>query len=336
MGILTGDFVFVGDVGRPDLLETAAGQVGNMIESASVLFESLQHFKNMAPELMLWPGHGAGSACGKNLGAVPASTVGYELITNKSILKASEEEIFVKHILDGQPEPPVYFARMKDLNRIGPPVLDRLPVPKRIDASYLDQIRIDSNIVFVDTRPWEDFCKGHLPGSLFIPTDSAFSTLIGSYVAPETSICLIAEEWDLDEAIRHSVRVGVDAIDYHLSPSEYRRYSDSGSEVFSLDEVGISELSERLLGPEAFLVDVRRASELAETGKIGKAYNIGHTQMRTRYQELPKDRRLYVYCRTGNRSRYSAAFLAARGYEITHVTGGIEEWIGLNHPVETV
>jgi len=135
IALASGDFVFVGDVGRPDLLERAAGVSGVMVPSARMQFASIQReFKPLPEFLQVWPAHGAGSACGKSLGDVPTSTVGYELRHNRSIRAAEDEETFVEFILAGQPEPPAYFARMKHENRSGPPLLGDLPAPVRIDA----------------------------------------------------------------------------------------------------------------------------------------------------------------------------------------------------------
>ncbi len=129
MGIASGDFVFVGDVGRPDLLETAAGVAGVKETSARVLRQSLLEFQKLPDFLQLWPGHGAGSACGKTLGAVPQSTVGYEKRFNPAVNAAVDEERFVRFILYGQPEPPLYFARMKKENKEGPAILGRFLNP---------------------------------------------------------------------------------------------------------------------------------------------------------------------------------------------------------------
>jgi hydroxyacylglutathione hydrolase len=131
MGLVTGDFVFVGDLGRPDLLESAAGVEHAMRPSAEKLFASARDFLDYEDFLQVWPGHGAGSACGKALGAVPQTTVGYEKRYNPMLDAARRgQEAFVDAILDGQPEPPLYFARMKQLNRDGVPLLDGLPRPR--------------------------------------------------------------------------------------------------------------------------------------------------------------------------------------------------------------
>ena len=336
LGIISGDYVFVGDVGRPDLLETAAGLEGEMVKSASVLFDSLQLFKRLAPEMMLWPGHGAGSACGKSLGAVPISTVGYELNTNPSVKAAADRHQFIDYILEGQPEPPAYFKRMKEQNRSGPPVLKRAPHPRSVATDEIGLLLDNNNSVIIDTRPWEDFRIGHLPGALFIPTTSAVSTLIGSYVLPEVSVCMIAEPEDLDEMIRHAIRVGVDKIDRRLTPDQVLSYAEAGGKLDHIIEINMSQVPLRLQLHDTLMVDVRRSAELTETGRIGGAYHIAHTQLRLRYRELPRDRNLHIYCRNANRSRYAAAFLQSKGYHVTHVSGGIVEWVEQNQPTEKV
>jgi hydroxyacylglutathione hydrolase len=153
MGIATGDFVFVGDVGRPDLLESAAGLKGAADDSARALYSSVKSFRALDDYLQLWPGHGAGSACGKALGAVPQSTVGYEKRFNPAIQAAESEQRFFGYVLEGQPEPPLYFARMKRLNKEGPPVLGALPRPRELGAEELRGIDAKKTAV-LDTRGW--------------------------------------------------------------------------------------------------------------------------------------------------------------------------------------
>lgn len=156
MGLLSGDFIFVGDVGRPDLLENAAGQVGIMEPSARTLYMSLRGTSDLSGLLQILPAHGASSACGKALGAVPTSVLGYERINNGALRKALEgsEDDFVKEILSGQPEPPRYFAKMKRDNKAGPPLLPdgKLPKPHRIGANNLTSLVYAGEHTFLDLR----------------------------------------------------------------------------------------------------------------------------------------------------------------------------------------
>src|SRR5690554_4575206 len=137
--IFTGDFVFVGDIGRPDLLEKVTREKGSKEEGAKAMYRSLQKFRELPVHIQVWPGHGAGSACGKALGAVPSSTVGYELARNWAFGFPNNEQAFVDNLLDGQPEPPRYFAMMKKLNKVERPLLTTVPQPPHMDPkSFLE------------------------------------------------------------------------------------------------------------------------------------------------------------------------------------------------------
>jgi hydroxyacylglutathione hydrolase len=171
MALLAGDFVFVGDLGRPDLLESAAGVHGAMEPSARRLYSSAREFLALPEWIQVWPGHGAGSACGKALGAVPSSTVGYEKRYSPALAAVrAGEKPFVDFILAGQPEPPLYFARMKRLNKEGAPPLGPLPSPARLDAAGLLARADDLATVALDTRRDKKvFSARHLAGSLYTP-----------------------------------------------------------------------------------------------------------------------------------------------------------------------
>src|SRR5690554_6181958 len=139
--IFTGDFVFVGDIGRPDLLEEAAGLIGTKEIGAKQMFQSLKRFAALPEHIQVWPGHGAGSACGKALGSVPSTTVGYEKIRNWALQFENDEKSFVNSLLSDQPEPPKYFAMMKHLNKVDRPLLTEVPVhPKLSNDQFLTEI----------------------------------------------------------------------------------------------------------------------------------------------------------------------------------------------------
>jgi hydroxyacylglutathione hydrolase len=164
VGILSGDFLFAGDVGRPDLLERAVGVKGSMHRSAAQLFHSLQALRALPDYLQVWPGHGAGSACGKSLGAVPQTTLGYELRTNWAFA-ATDEAAFVRDVLADQPEPPAYFALMKALNAHGVPPMPPAASP---DESTLHAAVRDGALA-VDTRAPSEFLAEHLEEAINIP-----------------------------------------------------------------------------------------------------------------------------------------------------------------------
>ncbi len=326
MGLLSGDFVFVGDVGRPDLLETAAGQVGVMEPSARTLYRSIETFRGLPPELQLWPAHGSGSACGKALGAVPMSTVGYELAVNASILAATSEDAFVSYILDGQPEPPLYFGRMKVQNKEGPALLGAVPAPRRIRDGKLVELSGAIGVAVCDTRPWENYQRAHLPGSLHTPLNTQFNTIAGSYVTEGMPIYLIVDEEQLGEAVIDLIHVGLDNVVGYATPEMFDEHKRSGGDTTSCGEIDAAELSDHL-GDDVILVDVRTASEFKSTGRIPGALNISHVRLLERIGEVPKDKRVILYCETGRRSSYAAGLLDRHGYEAVNVEGGLVRWL---------
>ncbi|MFL5524287.1 MAG: MBL fold metallo-hydrolase, partial [Gemmatimonadaceae bacterium] len=179
VGALTGDFVFVGDVGRPDLLEKAAGQEGTMRGFARQLFNSINEFSRKPDHLQIWPGHGAGSACGRSLGAMPQSTLGYEKLFNWAFADLSEED-FVEKVLTDQPVPPRYFAVMKRINRSAAE-LPKTASPKVLGVPELDEL-LRKKAIVVDTRPAERFARGHVPGTLNIPLGKSFLNWMGAFI----------------------------------------------------------------------------------------------------------------------------------------------------------
>lgn len=325
MGIATGDFVFVGDVGRPDLLETAAGQVGMKEKSARTLFHSLQEFKKLPDYLQLWPGHGAGSACGKALGAVPQSTVGYEKRFNASLAYATEEGRFVEAILDGQSEPPFYFSRMKRDNKLGPALLGKFPAPQMLDAAGLSKLN-GQEATIVDTRPWSAFVKGHLKGALHAPFNNAFPTITGSYILPDSPIYLIIDSARLTEAVTMLIRIGLDNVAGYATPTTLADYQAKGGALTTLEEIDAPELQRRLQNQDLFVLDVRAAFEY-ELGHLPNALNVAHTRIFDHLTELPKQKTILVHCQTAARSRPAAAILARHGHRVVHLAQGYRSWV---------
>lgn len=326
MGILSGDFIFVGDVGRPDLLETAAGQKGAMQESAKVMFDSIQKFKELPEYWQVWPGHGAGSACGKALGAIPESTVGYEQRFNDSVLAATNEQDFLDYILDGQPEPPLYFARMKRDNKKGPKVLGAIPQPENITIEQMiGKVRISGGVI-LDTRVRYAFMEGHIEGSLLSPLNKAFNTVAGSYIREEEQIFLIVEEEKVEEAVLDLIRIGLDNIVGFTTHAQLKKFAEKGGELFSTEIIDFKETEEYLEAGEAYLLDVRKQSEFEE-GHIPSAMNIAHTRLLDHLDEVPKDKPVMVSCRSGARSAVASALLEREDFVVKYVDDLIEEWL---------
>ena len=325
IGIASGDFVFVGDLGRPDLLETAAGVVGAREPSARRLWESTRRFLELEDHLQVWPGHGAGSACGKALGAVPQSTVGYERRFNAALAFGAEDD-FVRSILEGQPEPPLYFARMKVLNREGPPILGELPAPGRCRAEDLAGALASDDAVVVDTRrDRAGFMAAHVPGSIYAPLGIDFAMVVGSYVQPSERIHLIVDEDELERTVRILVRIGYDRIAGFMDPSAMEA---AGVTTAAIPRVDFPELDADIARDrDLTLLDVRTASEF-EASHLPGALNISHTRLAERLAEVPRDRPVLAYCRSGNRASSAASLLEREGYDVTLVDGPLARWPG--------
>ncbi|MEM1185256.1 MAG: MBL fold metallo-hydrolase [Planctomycetota bacterium] len=319
IGMISGDFVFVGDVGRPDLLETATGQTGAMEPSARTLCESVRTLDDIADYVQLWPGHGAGSACGKALGAVPTSTIGYERRFNPAIKAASDQARFVDFILEGQPEPPLYFATMKRDNRDGPAVLGGIPTPDRVGIDVLSTVD-PSKVAIVDTRPWPEFRSGHLPGSLSFPLINSFCTDVGSMVGGDEDIYLVVDAERLDEVVRDLIRIGLDRIKGWCPPEEI-----SSAATATIQEIEVADAIASVESGKFSVLDVRRATEFAG-GHVPGAVNASHTRLASRVDDVPGPGPILVNCRSGARSARSCAYLQRLGYDVTNLAGGFLAW----------
>lgn len=335
IGIASGDFVFVGDLGRPDLLESAAGHAGVMEPSARTLYNSVQDFLKLDDFIQVWPAHGAGSACGKALGAVPTSTVGYEREYNAAIDAALRgEDVFVETILEGQPEPPMYFARMKRDNKIGPKVLGTLPQPKHLFAEDLKALAGNTEVAVLDTRlDRSAFMARHLPGSLYAGFNKAFNTAAGSIIEEDMDIYLIIEEEHVEEAVRDLVRVGLDNIKGYATPETLEAYANHGGEMASIREIPIDKIPDALASmDDAVVLDVRNASEHAPAHIPGSA-NIAYTRLWVRRDEVPAGTKI-VHCVSGGRAAVSTALLARLGHDVIFVNGEWKDWVA--NPKSTI
>lgn len=324
MGVATGDFVFVGDVGRPDLLESAAGQENVMEPSARTLFGTVEEFKKLPEYMQVWPGHGAGSACGKALGAIPETTVGYELRYNNSLKSASSEDSFVNFILEGQPEPPLYFARMKRDNKIGPAIIGGLPQPKRLTLNELRGLVDKKEGVILDTRDKEDYSAGHIPGSLLSPLNKQFNTVAGSYITEDDQIYLVVSEHQLTEAVRDLYRIGLDNVVGYVTPRDILMYKDQGGDMEKLDVVKFEDVEN--LDSNELVVDVRKASEFEESHVDG-AVNFAHTRLLPNKENIPAGKKLYLHCMTGGRSAVASAFLKRKGFDVALIDDDFEKYM---------
>jgi hydroxyacylglutathione hydrolase len=328
IGIFTGDFVFVGDIGRPDLLEEAAGIKGTAEPGARRMFQSLQRFRALPDFVQVWPAHGAGSACGKALGAIPSSTVGYEKLFNWAF-QVDDEDQFVKALLAGQPEAPKYFAMMKKLNKEGPAVLGGLPQPERLDDQRLAHV-LAEGLTVVDTRSADDFAKGHIPGTINIPKDNAFTNWAGWLLTYDQPFYLIVDEASVASLVRNLISIGLDNIAGVFEPEGVAR--QGGLQHY--DSVSLAQIADKMVKGEVVVLDVRGTSEWNE-GHIPGARHIMLGYLPERISEIPTDKPVVVHCRTSNRSAIGASLLQANGFkEVIKLNEGYQGWAKAHLPIE--
>jgi hydroxyacylglutathione hydrolase len=331
----TGDFIFVGDVGRPDLLERAASVAGTMEVSARTLWHSLRDFARRDDWLQIWPGHGAGSACGKGISAIPHSTLGYERRFNWAFKVASEDE-FVQQVLTDQPEPPKYFATMKRVNKEGPSLLGRFRTPSRLnDHALLDLI--DRKALIIDTRPAADYAAKYVPGTLNIPLNASFVTWAGWLVPYSTDIYLIVDEATtvrMTEVVRALALIGLDRVAGILGPTAIAHAADHGATLGTVAQVTASDLAGRVASKGVTVLDVRNAVEFAE-GHIPSSLHIPLGYLGDRVREVPSDKPIVVQCHSGSRSQIGASLLKKLGrQDVMNLVGGIEAWEEAGLPIE--
>lgn len=322
LALISGDFLFVGDVGRPDLLESAAGMKDVMEPSARTLRQSLNEcLSTLADHLQILPAHGAGSSCGKSLGAVPTSTLGYERRFNHALkLAQADGPAFVKEILLGQPDPPLYFATMKRVNRDGIRVTRGVPKVAKLTAAELAKRATESGVKILDTREnREAFDAAHVRGAINAPLRSAFfTTAAGSFLEEDDKILLVLEDAaDADLAARQLYRIGFDHLLGWITLSDAKA-GDLLIDVIT--RIPFTEFDKAAALREGEIIDVRTTAEF-QRGHINGARSLPYTRLKEHLNELPKDRRLFVHCGTGKRATLATSFLRAEGFDAVHVDG---------------
>ena len=313
-GVLTGDTLFIGDVGRPDLLSSVGVSAEDL---AGRLYRSVHDRLLTLPDATrVFPGHGAGSACGKNLSTATQSTIGEQRRTNYALRPMTEAE-FVAAVTEGQPSAPGYFVFDATKNRQAHAGLHR---PRAEGA------------MVVDTRTGADFAAGHLAGSLDVGLDGRFAEYVGSVVPPDTPIVLVSDPGTAEEARVRLARIGYDRIVGHLVEPE-RVMLEHPEEVVRSSRLTAADLRTRLDGAIAVqIVDVRNRGELAE-GAIAGSVNIPLPELRGRVDELDPLVPTVVTCAGGYRSVIAASLLATLGFEdVSDLLGGYGAWVGAEAP----
>jgi len=322
LALASGDFLFVGDVGRPDLLESAAGQSNVMEPSARSLRSSLvDKLGSYGDYLQILPGHGAGSACGKALGAVPMTTLGYERKFNPALrLALKDSSAFVKDILDGQVDPPFYFAEMKRLNRDGAPVTGGVPTAKHLRLIEFNEFASEPKMKILDTRSNKDiFEKGHYKRSIHAPIGTSFFlNSAGSFVGIDDPILLVVDtQASFETSVRSLYRIGFDNI---VGWIEAKELDSAGLMKESQPKINFPQFDKGAAASEGLIVDVRNTSE-HRAGNLPGSYLAPYTRLRAHLKNLPKDKKLFVHCASGKRASLATSFLRSEGYDAVHVDG---------------
>lgn len=329
MGIFTGDFVFVGDVGRPDLLEKAAGVTGATEQAARQLFQSLQRFIDLSDYMQVWPGHGAGSACGRALGAVPQTTVGYEKRFNWAFDRMSEDR-FVQAVLDGQPEPPPYFAEMKRVNKQGPTFLEHLPPIEHVSNARL-AAALEAGTLIVDTRPAEQYAQGHIPGSINLPLGGTFLTWAGWLLPYDRPFGFIVDIGYAQETVQRLRLIGLDTQAGFWTPDVIDAWTADGGKLAIIERMAPERARPLIEHDDVTVLDVRNPAERG-AGYITGSRNIPLGVLAQRLTELPADRPIVVHCQGGARSAIAASLLSAHGQTAIDLLGGFGHWHAAGHP----
>lgn len=323
MGIFTGDFVFVGDVGRPDLLEKAAGIVGTSEVGAKAMYKSLERFKQLPEYLQVWPAHGAGSACGKALGAIPSSTIGYENRFNWA-LRLNSQDGFSRALLDGQPEPPFYFAVMKHVNRVGIELIKNLPEVKAITSLKEVEQLIEAGHQVVDTRKPEQFSEGFIHGTINIPLNNSLSNWTGWLVDYKKPLYLLIDPITLDEVLIALRSVGIDNV---YGYGDVAAIIGEATVLQSYENISLAEAKVLIDNKEANILDVRNQAEVEE-GAVEESQHVMLGTLLRHLDDVKTDKKLIVLCELGGRSAIAVSVLKANGFEdVVNMSGGYAGWV---------
>ena len=325
--LFTGDFVFVGDIGRPDLLEKAAGMVGTQDKGAEQMYQSINLFANLPEFIQVWPGHGAGSACGKALGAVPSTTVGYEKKRNWAFSYGTNKAGFIDFLLTDQPEPPKYFAKMKELNKVDRPLLTEVPTIKEMTAAEL-KAAMDKGVKLIDTRNKQDFEKGFIPGSINIQGNNSFATWMGWFVTYNEPFILLAAPSQMDDLTRKLMRIGLDNIHGFVDAAKINELANGKLSTSTM--VNIADVK---ANTTAQVIDLRGAAEF-NAGHIAGATNVFVGTLLQNLAKVPKDKPVIIHCQGGDRAAIGYSLLVKEGYtNVSNYSPGMNEWIKEAQPL---
>ncbi|MFH9955924.1 rhodanese-like domain-containing protein [Streptomyces roseolus] len=328
-GVLTGDALFIGDVGRPDLL-ASVGVTAD--ELGAMLHDSVQRKLMGLPDAVrVFPAHGAGSSCGKNLSTERQSTIGEQRAANYACTPMSEKD-FVALVTAGQSAAPGYFAYDADLNRRERELFDPATAPRALDAADFLALRAAGAVV-VDARDPQEFAAGHLRGAVNVPADGRFAEQAGTVLPLDAELLVVAPEDREEEIATRLARIGFDRVAGHLEAPE-EALEAMADEVTPASRLTAGRLRAALDGDNPpVVIDVRDCGERGENGFIEGALHIALGELPRRLDEIPRDRPLVVHCAGGHRSSIAASLLRHKGFEdVSDVLGGWTAWSLLSTP----
>jgi hydroxyacylglutathione hydrolase len=317
VALFSGDTLFVGDVGRPDLFPGIAKEL------ASKLFGSLRKLAKLPDFCEVYPAHGAGSLCGRAMSAKRTSTIGYEKRYNYAF-QSKDEGKFIAMLTTDMPEAPDHFSRCSDINRKGPTLIRDLPCLTPYDPASFHQRIKEKNTIVLDIRSYEAFGGQHVPGAYHIDFGGNFSTFAGWVLPPDADILLVSgSPSQSEEAVVHLRRVGLDRTIGYLDGGMYE-WAKKGLPAEQVGQVSVEKLNQRITGgSEVTLVDVRAKREFM-TEHINGAINIPFPDLRKRYHELNSNLPVLVLCNTGHRSSLGTSILKQHGFkDVSNVAGGM-------------
>jgi hydroxyacylglutathione hydrolase len=321
--LFTGDFLFVGDVGRPDLLgEEAKKELAHQLYGS--VFEKLPALPDITE---IFPAHGAGSLCGKAISSRRSSTVGFERRFNPALKQKLEEE-WVHDLMADMPLAPPYFRRMKQVNKEGPTIIGpELPGRKRWSAKDVRN-RVCENCLLLDVRSKESFAAAHIPGSISIPFSQHLPTWAGWVLPYDRPTLIVTDDaTQVADVVTHLLRVGFDDVQGYLQGG-MDGWETSGYELATLKTLPVQELAKAVKrDPRGLTVlDVRTEKEW-NAGHIEGAIHIHGGKLQERFADVPRDKPVAVVCGSGYRASIAASFLKREGYEdVTNVVGGMTAW----------
>jgi hydroxyacylglutathione hydrolase len=318
--VLTGDTLFIGDVGRPDLSPSHTPQ-----ELAGLLYDSLhQKLLTLPDSVLVYPAHGAGSLCGRNMRADKSSTIGTERLTNYALQIKSREE-FIRQLTSNLPARPEYFLQDAEINRSGAAALTDLPPLTALSPGEVEHILQHGGPV-LDVRPTDQFAAGHVPGSINIALSGQFATWSGTILGIRSSPVLVADsEAQVEEARMRLARVGFENLRGYLSGG-VTAWKDAGFPVSQTQQISVQELNDRICARNIRVLDVRREGEW-QAGHIGEADWYALDNFPRRIPELKNDAATAVHCKSGYRSMIACSLLERAGHQdLINVLGGFDAW----------